>query len=58
MILPDNVHALVNVASDAQSITKTFPLRLAKGDQLRPQITRNSGSSGITTTYATIYATQ
>lgn len=58
MDLPDNVEALVNVGSDAQSITKTFPLRAEKGDQIRPQITRNSGSSGITTQYATIYATQ
>lgn len=56
--LDDNVEALVAVGADAQSITKTFPLSLVKGDQIKPQITRNSGASGITTSYATIYATQ
>lgn len=56
--LDDNVEALVNVGSDAQSITKTFPLAVATGDHIKPQITRSSGSSDITTTYATIYATQ
>ena len=56
--LIDNVESLVNVGSNAQSVTKTFPLSVEKGDQIRPQITRNSGTSGITTRYATIYATQ
>lgn len=56
--LPDNVEALVAVSSSAQSITKTFPLKAQKGDQIRPLITRNSGTSGITTSYATIYASQ
>lgn len=56
--LPDNVEALVAVGSDAQSVTKTFPLNAQTGDQIRPRITRNSGSSGITTSYATIYSTQ
>lgn len=56
--LPDNVEALAAVGADAQSITKTFPLAATKGDQIKPQITRNSGTSGITTSYATIYATQ
>ena len=55
--LPDNVEALVAVGSDAQSISKHFPLLAVKGDQVKPQITRDSGSSGITTLYATIYAT-
>jgi len=54
--LPDPVEALVAVGSDAQSITKKFPLAAVKGDQIRPRITRNSGTSGITTSYATIYA--
>jgi len=49
--LPDAVEALVNVGNDAHSITKTFPLRANKGDQIKPQITRNSGTSGITTSY-------
>jgi len=56
--LDDNVEALVNVGSGAQSVTKTFPLMVSKGDQIKPQITRNSGTSGVTTTYATMYATQ
>lgn len=56
--LPDNVESLVAVGSNAQSITKTFPLAAVKGDQIKPEITRNSGSSGITTQYATIYASQ
>ncbi len=56
--LTDNVEALVAVSSSAQSITKTFPLVANNGDQIKPQITRNSGTSGITTSYATIYATQ
>ena len=56
--LDDNVEALVNVGSGAQSVTKTFPLMASKGDQIKPQITRNSGASGVTTTYATMYATQ
>ena len=56
--LEDNVQSLVAVGSDAQSVTKTFPLRAQFGDLIRPQITRNSGTSGITTSYATIYVTQ
>ncbi len=56
--LPDAVEALAAVGSDAESVSKTYPLKAVKGDQIRPQLTRNSGSSGITTSYATIYATQ
>jgi len=56
--LDDNVEALAAVGSDAFSITKTFPLMANKGDQIKPQITRNSASSGITTSYATIFAIQ
>lgn len=56
--LPDDVHALVNIGSNAQSITKTFPLAADKGDQIKPQITRNAGTSGITTSYATVFSTQ
>ena len=56
--LADNVEALVAVSSGAESITKTFPLACAAGCKLKPQITRNSGTSGITTSYATIYAVQ
>lgn len=57
-VLPDNVEALVNVGSDSASVTKTFPLAAVKGDQIKPQITRDSGTSGITTMYASILATQ
>ena len=56
-VLEDDVESLVAVGSDAQSVTKEFPLKMNKGDLIKPQITRNSGSSGITTIYATIYAT-
>jgi hypothetical protein len=56
--LDDNVEALVAVSSDAESVTKTFPLACLKGCQIKPQITRSSGTSGITTSYATIYANQ
>lgn len=55
--LDDIVQSLVAVGSEAQSVTKTIPLRLEKGDQIRPHVTRNSGTSGITSTHATIYAT-
>lgn len=54
--LPDPVEALAAVGSDSQSITKTYPLRALSGDQIKPQITRNSGTSTITSTYATVYA--
>lgn len=54
--LADPVEALAAVGSDAQSITKTYPLRLTLGHQIKPVITRNSGTSGITASYATIFA--
>lgn len=56
--LADPVVALVTVGSDAQSISKTFSLIVNEGDQIRPQVTRDSGTSGITTTFATVYAAQ
>jgi len=56
--LPDPVEALVNVGSNAQSFSKTFPLRAVIGDQIKPQITRSGGNSGITTTYATIFVAE
>jgi len=52
--LPDPVEVLVAVGSDAQSVTKTFAVQAFRGDLIKPLITRNSGSSGITMTYATI----
>jgi hypothetical protein len=55
--LPDAVESLADVGFVTQSVTKTFPLGAVLGDQIKPQITRNAGTSGITTTYATIYAT-
>ena len=54
--LDDAIESLIAIGSDAGSVTKTFSLRMNKGDLIRPQITRNSGSSGITTIYATVYA--
>jgi hypothetical protein len=55
--LNDSVEAQVNVGSDSQSVSKTFPLKAVKGNQFKPLITRVSGTSGITTTHASIYAT-
>lgn len=55
--LPDPVEALASIKDTATSVTKTFPLAANKGDKIKPQITRNAGSAGITTVYATIYAT-
>lgn len=57
-VLPDDVEALIDVASNTRSVSKTFPLAADKGDQIKPQITRNSGNSTITTSYATIFASQ
>lgn len=56
--LPDPVEALVAVGSSSQSVTKRFPLRATKGDKIKPQITRNSGTSTITTTHASMYGDQ
>ena len=56
--LPDNVIMATDIGSNQKSATKTFPLSAVKGDQIKPQITRSSGASGVTTTYATFYATQ
>ena len=54
--LTDPVEALVAVGSDSQSTTKTYPLAASVGDLIKPQITRNSGSAGITSTYVTMHA--
>jgi len=54
--LPDLAIVLVNVGSDAQNITKTFPLKSNLGDIIKPQITRTGGASAIKTIYATINA--
>ncbi len=56
--LPDPIEALVTVGSNSQSITKRVSIRATKGDMIKPQITRNSGTSTITTTYATVYGDQ
>jgi len=52
--LPDNVEALVEVGSTAGSVTKHVPVQAVKGDLLKPEITRNAGTSTITISYATI----
>jgi len=54
--LPDPVEALVAIKSEDASISKTFPLFAVKGDQIKPQITRNAGAATITILYATIYS--
>lgn len=56
--LPDHIEGLAEVGSTATSISKSFPLRANLGDKIKPEITRNSGSSGITCSYATIFGMQ
>lgn len=56
--LPDAVESLISLGTDSDSFSKTFPLGVVKGDKIKPQVTRNAGSSTITIQYATIYATQ
>jgi len=56
--LPDHIEALADVGSTASSISKGFPLRANRGDKIKPEITRNSGTSGITCSYATILGMQ
>ncbi len=52
--LTDPVEALVEIGSESSSTSKHIPLVANKGDQIKPQITRNAGASGVTTSYATI----
>lgn len=54
--LPDDVQALKEVGSTADSTNYLAPLVAAKGDQIKPQITRNTGTSGITTSYFSFIA--
>ena len=56
--LPDNVEALAEVGGTSTSVTKTQPIKWKLGDRIRPLLTRNSGTSGITIRYATINITQ
>ena len=49
---------LGDVGSVATSVSKTQPLEVVKGDQIKPLITRNTGTSGITTRYASIEVVQ
>ena len=56
--LDDNVEALAEVGATASSITKSQPVTLFKGDQIKPQLTRNTGASDITMRYASINITR
>ena len=56
--LTDDVQALAEVGGTASSVSKTMPLTAATGDLIKPQITRNSGTSSITSRYVSIDATQ
>ena len=56
--LPDDVIARSSIGNTSKSVSKTFPLAAVKGDQIKPQITRNSGSSSIVTSEASFYVTQ
>lgn len=55
---PDAVESLIEIGSTAASVSKTQPLEAVKGDQIKPQVTRNAGTSGVITSYATINAIQ
>lgn len=52
--LADPVEALAQVDAIAKSISKTQPISAIKGYQIKPQVTRNTGISTITTRYASI----
>jgi len=52
--LADPVEALVEVGGTASSVSKHIPLSLVKGDKVKPEVTRNSGTSTIIISYATI----
>ncbi len=56
--LEDNVEALIDVGPNSKSVSKTYPLMAVAGDLVKPQITRNAGTSVVTTSYATIYCAQ
>ena len=56
--LPDAVEALVDIGSTARAATKHIPLQVVGGDQIKPQITRNSGTSDVTISYFTVNAIQ
>lgn len=56
--LDDNVESILSIGSNAKSLTKTQSLIISKGEQIKPQVTRNAGSSPITMNYATINASQ
>lgn len=55
-VLPDDVESLVDVGSTASSTSKSQPITANKGDQIKPQVTRNDGSGTLTTSYASINA--
>lgn len=56
--LPDAVEALVEIGNTAGTTTKHIPLQAVIGDQIKPQITRNAGTSGVTTSYFSVNAIQ
>lgn len=56
--LPDHIESLADVGGVATSISKGFPLKANKGDKIKPEITRNAGTSGIITSYATVLGIQ
>lgn len=51
--LPDPVEALVEIGSSASSTTKHIPLKAETGHIIKPQVTRNTGTSSVTVSYAT-----
>lgn len=56
--LPDAVESLMEIGSTASSVSKKQALGVNPGDLIKPRVTRNAGTSTITTSYATINATE
>lgn len=52
--LPDPIEIVIEVGSSADTASAMVPVTLQSGDQLRPQVTRDSGSSDLTTVFAAI----
>ncbi len=51
------VESLAEIGAVASSVSKTQPISAVKGDQVKPQVTRNTGTSTITSRYVSINIT-
>lgn len=52
--LVDDVQTLIDVGNTAAAGGLTVPLQANTGDQIKPQVTRNAGSSGLTVLYFSV----